>query len=220
MSKLHLSPLKIQKYFPSDNLLAVKIVRMCILVEDFYLESKGYMAEEKIPDLDQCSLEFRRIYFLRNAFGTAFELKSAIESIRQNTEFKNFLRLQDANERKKYDGLYDEFHGRHSLLQDIRNEIGGGHVKETAVKKGLEEMDNDAVGFFQIGWPDGETHFKFSDLIANKSLAASILRESNGSQDALADRFQDVITAMFSGRNLSHLIFKIYLKGMNLVPLP
>jgi len=219
MSKIHFSPLKIQRYFPSDNLLAVKIARMCILVEDFYLESKGYLAEE-IPDLDQCSSEFRRIYFLRNAFGTAFELKSAIESIRQNTDFKNFLKLQDANEKIRYEGLYDEFNGHHSLLRDIRNEIGGGHVRDRAVKKGLENMDNDAVGLFQIGWPGGETHFKFSHLIANKSLAASILRESNGSQDALADRFQEVTTAMFSGRNLSHLIFKIYLKGMNLVPLP
>ncbi len=90
MSKIHISPLKIKRYVPSDNPLTVKIARMCISVEDFNLESMGYIAKE-IPNLDQASSEIRGIYFLRNTFGTALELKGAIESIRQNKAFKDFI---------------------------------------------------------------------------------------------------------------------------------
>ncbi len=104
---------------------------------------------------------------------------------------------------------------------DIRNGIDGGHVQNETVKKGLEQMDSNAGGFFQMGLGDArKTHFLFSHLIANQSLASSILEESNDSQDILAAKFQKLVTVMMSGKYLSHVIFSIYLKGMNLEPLP
>jgi len=215
MPKIQLHPIKIHKYFPPNDDLAVKIVNMCIVVEDFFLESEGYIAEA-IPVLDDNSAEWRQLYFLRNVVGTSHELKNVIERIQMDKCFQGFLAKQESSEKNRYAKLYRDFNKQHERLKNIRNQIGGGHVQKKAVKEGLERIDPFEEGFMQIGKKTRQkTHYKFVLNIVKNSLSSEFL---SNSQDSLEDIFSKVVKAMMSGQELSDRIFAIYIRGKDLVP--
>ena len=54
MAKLHYLPIRIHKFFPPDSELAVKVAKMCVLVEGFCLECQGFTTNQ-IEILD-CSV--------------------------------------------------------------------------------------------------------------------------------------------------------------------
>jgi len=149
MSRTHFELFKIHQYFPPDNELAIKIVRVCILAEDFFIEAKGYISKT-IPDLDINSSEWRKLYFLRNCFRTIHELRKAIDNIRMDKTFEGYLQEQNKNIIRKYEGLYLDLKNFEKLFKNVRDEIGGGHVLIKAVRKGLEEIDPFEKAFWKL----------------------------------------------------------------------
>lgn len=212
--------IKIRQYFPPNDDLATEMARMCILFEDFLLESEGYKAST-ISDLDHNSLEFRQIYFLRNLFKTACELNKAFYGIRSNQEFKVFLQKQEVQKVKKYEDLYkkyEQYVKPWGAIRGIRNEIGA-HLKKETVKDALGRMIDEEEELFPPDGSGGMRHFKFTWPIVGKALVALIAgKTQNDTREFLNEEFRKLSLAVHAARDLCICYFKIYCEGRRLPP--
>lgn len=91
MAKVYIRAVRLGKWFPPNDALAVQIARLCILREDLMLQLHGLHAE-RIKALDLHSPAYRRTYFLRSAVRTMYEIQGANTVIRSNPAFKRCLR--------------------------------------------------------------------------------------------------------------------------------
>ena len=219
MSKLHIRPIRIRKYFPLNDNLAAEVARLCILLEDFRIEAKG-IVENKISSLEGVSFEYRRNYFFRNAFKSLHEIRITIHTIRINPEFKEAFNDQDCETKRKFIKHKKRLDGTETLLKNFRNNLGG-HVLNDAVSKGLAEIDEFDTGLIQVSDTMENTHFKFVDNIVIGSLL-SLTRETDNISDKsldetgmkfLSDKLQEAISGAII---LTEMIFSIYVKHRKL----
>jgi len=218
MTRIHYRPIRIHRYFPPDDPLAVKMARLCILTEDFVLESKGAI-EESLPILDELSPEWRRIYFLRNSFRTIHEIRKGIDQVRLDPTFKTYLKKQGKEEKHQFDQHFMTLKTEEKTLKNIRDELGGGHVLNKAVKKGLENLDPFEEGFVQVGGTLNNSHLKFVHKIVSGYLASQM--QDGGSQTtekALRIFLEKIGKAFSSALTLVDIIFKIYIIERKLAP--
>lgn len=165
MLRWHIRPVKLRKWFPPHDGLAACVARLCILREDFLLESQGVYSEE-IKALDEHSDKWRRMYFLRNSIRTLSEIRGAIETLQRQAEFKRILAAQPKARQNRFRKLIKEFTKAHRVVKEIRNSLGG-HVQHKAVQKALDGMSFDQWGFLEVGRILKETHYKFAgELVA------------------------------------------------------
>src|SRR5690349_16080987 len=82
----HTTYIPIKDWFPSDDPVAAAVARLLILREDLYLELRGIVALP-IPPLDECSEDWRMVYFFRNSVRTLLEIRGAIEFLSQQKAF-------------------------------------------------------------------------------------------------------------------------------------
>jgi hypothetical protein len=83
-------PVRIARWFPSDDPVAAVIGRLCILREDLLLELHA-MAAGKIPRLDDNTDGYRRLYFWRNHLRTLEETRHALNHLASNAAFRGAL---------------------------------------------------------------------------------------------------------------------------------
>ena len=76
MGRSHVRPVRVARWFPSDDPVAGVIAQLCILREDLCLELYA-MAANEIPRLDDNTASYRRLYFWRNHLRTLEETKNA-----------------------------------------------------------------------------------------------------------------------------------------------
>lgn len=153
-------PVKLRNLFPHDNRLATSIARLCVLREDFYLETCG-INEDSIKELDHNSIPWRRLYFFRLSFRTLLEIRSAIETLNCEAEFKELLSKQAAPERKTFQQLNKRLTEAHKLMKELGNKIGA-HVQHEDVRKALEEMEHGREGMLEVGHVLKDVHYKFA----------------------------------------------------------
>jgi hypothetical protein len=168
----HVSIVVLRKWFPPNDPLAAKIARLCILREDLFVEMQGVLADD-IPQLDDHSPQFRRMYFFRKLLVTQAELSSAIQGLLGSGDFKTLLRRQTKDVQAEFRQIAKAIGRGHATLHDVRNDICA-HVLESAVQRTLERIDEnlpDAFGFLDLGLKANLTHYKFAgELIAEMLL--------------------------------------------------
>jgi len=147
------------------------MARLCILREDLYLELRG-MVDKPIPDLDECSSDWREIYFFRNSVRTLLEIRGAAETIRKKKAFMQALAKQPHRLKVSFDKLASALNLVHALIRKLRNEVGGGHVSQEALEEALTITAHDTKGLLQLGDKPKELHYKF----ALEFIGAAMLR--------------------------------------------
>ncbi|MDH5427676.1 MAG: hypothetical protein OEY57_05820 [Nitrospirota bacterium] len=218
MARIRYTPIRILRYFPPNDELAVKVARLCILVEDFILESRG-VSGESLPILDELSPEWRKIYFLRNSIGTIHEIRVAIDDIRLNPTFKDYFDKQSTEEKNQFDKKFKALKAEEKTLKKIRNDMGGAHVLTEAVKIGLGNLDPSEEGFVQAGGTLKNSHLKFVHKIVSGYLASQILEDgSHASVEEMKHFFERIIKTSSAAAALVMIILGIFFKERNLFP--
>lgn len=172
MTKTYIRTVKIAKWFPPNDKLAACIARLCVLREDFLLESNGILARA-IPELDGVFEQYRGFYFFRNNLRTLFEIKSALQTVQQNSEFKRMLARQSPADRTEFQRLMRDFNKSHTLLKDLRNAIGG-HVLQANVEAALNDTDLNRFGTIEVGPKLKDLRYKFAAEILVAIVVAGI----------------------------------------------
>ena len=164
MVKQIVRPIKLCKWFPPDDPLAASIARLCILREDFMLETRG-VVDIPIEQLDKHSAKWRKIYFLRRLVQSLVEIRSVVETLRCQAEFKELLSKQTQEEQQEFQQLSKEMNASRDLTKELRNKLGG-HVSHGSVKKALEGMQPGREGLIEVGDSVERIHYKFaSELV-------------------------------------------------------
>jgi hypothetical protein len=197
--------IKLRKWFPPDDPLAVPVARLCILREDFLLEMRG-VYEEDIPRLDEHSAQWRRMYFLRNIFRTLMEILGVINGLLGDPNFKNLLAKQDDESRKLFTELAKAMADGHPVRKEVRNDIGG-HVLDSAVREALEGMDAQRWGILEAAPTNLNTHFKFAGELIAEILVKGVPPEE---RTKIYETRLARIAEMFPAFALAERIFTIY----------
>ncbi len=173
---------RVKSFFPPGDPLAAKVARLCILREDFLIETQGVLAET-IKELDEHSSEFRRVYFLRKLTITLNELYSAINALLCDPEFKALFEKQPAENREPFTNIGRRMaHGR-PATKEVRDAICA-HVSQTAVQEALERIDPEEFGFFEIGPRANKTHMKFIHPLVAEIMLSGVSRQERANLEA------------------------------------
>ena len=170
MIRTRISHINVAKWFPANDPIAVSIARLCVLREDLYLELRG-MVKEPIPTLDECSDDWRTIYFFRNSVRTLLEIRGAVETLKARKVFTLALGRQPDPLSKTLDDLAGALDKAHALIKKLRNEVAG-HLPHEAIEEALRQIAPETKGLLQIGGNAKEIHYKF----ALEFLGATMLR--------------------------------------------
>lgn len=217
MDRIRYTPIKIHRYFPPDDPLAIKMARLCILSEDFVLESKAVI-QASLPILDEISPEWRKNYFIRNSFRTIHEIKKGIETVRLDPTFKTYFKKQGDKDKLEFEEHFRILKNVEETLKNIRDELGGGHVLNKAVKKGIENLDPSEEGFMQAGGTLKNSHLRFVHKIVSGYLRSQLTDGGSHTTEEAQRIFSEKITKAFSSAlTLVHSILYIYLVERRLV---
>ena len=116
---------------------------------------------------------WRLTYFWRNSVRTLFEIRSAIERLYREDEFRTALENQPVALQDAFKTLKDNIVKAHGVLKPIRNSIGG-HVLQQAVEEALSNMDFERGGLIELGERVHDTHYRFvSELLGVVWLAGN-----------------------------------------------
>ena len=123
---------KLAKWFPSDDGLATKMARLCILREDLMFQFQCAIESHDVPIKDDYGSAWRETYYFRQMFGTLQEIRRAIESLAQDVNFKSFLDTQSSKLQQEFIQLKKKFDSERDKIKTIRSEIGV-HIEEKIV---------------------------------------------------------------------------------------
>jgi len=169
MGKVTSCHFRLAQLFPPNDEYATTVARLCILWEDFMTEASGGTAE-RLPAMDSNSVRWRRLYFLRRSIGTIQEIRQGFDQLCKQKNFKSAHKKQPTTDRNSFDKSRKKL-GKHAeKLKELRNRIGGGHVKEDAVKEGLAKMDCEKIGMLQEGEYYKDIRYKFADELVLAAL--------------------------------------------------
>jgi hypothetical protein len=160
----------VSRWFPANDEIAASMARLCVLREDLYLELQG-MKYEPIPLLDECSADWREIYFFRNTMRTLAEITRVIHKLRCNKPFVEALEKGSKPVHGAFVDLSKSIGEASALIDDLRNEVGG-HILEKPIKEGLALIGQDTKGLFQDSHRFDQIHYHF----AMEFVGATILR--------------------------------------------
>lgn len=152
-------------------------------------------------------------YFWRNSVRTLFEIRSAIEILYSEDEFRNALESQPLPLRDAFKSLKDEIVKAHGVLKPIRNSIGG-HVLQQAVKKGLSNMDFGRGGLIELGERVHDTHYRF----VSELLGVVWLGENPGSEwKEEIEKTVKLIAELSRALETIDIVFDTYMRSRRLL---
>jgi hypothetical protein len=208
-------PVKLAKWFPSDDELAKKIARLCIFREELMFQFRCAIESRDVSDKDDYSAAWREIYYFRHMFGTLQEIRRSLESLAMDANFKSFLATQSPKLQKEFTKLKKNLESEREKIKTLRGEIGV-HIEEDIVGEALQNMSHERWGFLQIyqGGPT-KTHFKFVG-----ELIMSIMFRNIPDKEHIHKAQENVDTLTNSMRNIFHIIdwiFFAYAKNRRLL---
>lgn len=118
------------------------------------------MVDEPIPTLDECSSDWRAIYFFRNSVKTILEIRSAIETLKREKHFMRNLSKQPKPLNGALKGLSNTLNRAHKVIKQLRNEVSG-HLPHKAVAEALVEIEPTTEVLLQMGNTAKDIHYKF-----------------------------------------------------------
>jgi hypothetical protein len=160
--KTRIVKVNLAKWFPSDDDLATKMARLCILREDLMFQFQCAIKSHDVPIKDDYGSAWRETYYFRQMFGTLQEIRRAIESLAQDVNFKSFLQAQSPKLRQEFTQLKKQFDAERDKIKTIRAEIGV-HIEEKIVGEALQNMSDERWGFLHFSQRGAaKTHYKFA----------------------------------------------------------
>jgi len=215
VSRLHIRPVNLRKWFPENDSLATQMARLCILREDFAFELQGFLGSTSVPANDEYGVAWRQLYFFRRMCHAAREAQSVIERLSQDAAFKRFLRRRHPTFVKDFKKFKKDLAIALDIIETIGDEIAA-HVKELPMKQALQSMSDQRSGFLQVSseGPRG-THYKFTGEL----LMSVMFREIPSEQQETvaierADRFIKAVEKLLL---MIDMIFISYAKERGLI---
>ena len=171
------------------------------------MEMQGVLAEE-IDTLDGYSIEFRKMYFLRNLIRTETELSGAIQNLLNNAEFRTLLEKQPPETQSEFQKGADVIGKAHKIAKEVRNDICG-HVLESGVQGALERIDSEHFGLWVITRVANTTHYKFATELTAEILLKDMSPEERRKLDS--SKFEAIadLVRIFSLIELCVLIYSL-----------
>jgi YesN/AraC family two-component response regulator len=189
--KTKIVTVKLSEWFPSNDELATKMARLCILREELMFEFQCAIESRDVPIKDDYGQAWRQFYYFRKMFGTLQEIRSAIESLAKDANFKSFLNAQPLKWQKQFTQLKSKLESESEEIKTIRTEFGV-HIKENIVREALLNMSHERWGFLHISQRPAKTHYKFSSEL----IMAIMLRNTpDNKQLRRAQQIVDVLTS-------------------------
>jgi hypothetical protein len=170
----------LKRWFPADGLIAIAVAKLCVLREDYFLELQGFIIPGPghfegtssgggVPELDDNSASWRRLYFFRNSMRTLNEIRNLAERMHTNRIDKDALSKEPEPIVEGFKTLKEKLSRTTDLVKDLRDSLGV-HVLHSDIQKVLKDMDSGMTGFFQDGEIRGKTRYRFaSELTCSKS---------------------------------------------------
>ena len=197
--------IKLGKWFPPNDPFAAAVARLCILREDFYLELEA-IRPDKIDQLDGNSVEWRKIYFFRNAIRTLMEIRGSMEFLQRQKEFRIALSKQPESAKDSFKRFFKEITAAHEIIKKLRNAIGG-HVDNKAVEEALHKMHSDRKGLIEFGEKGRDVHFKFSSELIMAILLAGV---PDKDQETKLDMMIGMMVDLRSSLQAIDIVFSTY----------
>jgi len=193
---------------PDEKAMAVQLLRLCVLYEDFQVEVSGAMADN-IATLDATSLETRRFYFVRRQCATFMEISGALKVLNANRAFKSCKSQFSPMGLKQWDEAVKFFSDvdNHALLKGMRNDLGG-HFLDSTAEFALDNVSSDAVGvleFYRRG-TGADVKIKF----AYEFVATALIKQKDASQtemEFIQEAFEFMRDANGHVINVVHIVF-------------
>ena len=182
------------------------MARLCVLREDLYIEIKG-IHDDPSPLLDECSTQYRQIYFFRNLLRTMSEIISAFGAIRLHKSFMAEVFKQHPRMKSELARIARLLHEAQAQINIRRNEIGG-HVLHSAIQDGLPKIPADARCMLQTGCAPSKIHYKF----ALEFIGATMLRHVplSSAKEERRNIFTNVIDLGFEALDTIDTVFHSY----------
>lgn len=207
-------PVRLTHWFPSDDPIAIAIAKLCVLREDYLLELQGFITPgagpiegsttgKGIPELDENSASFRRLYFFRNSMRTLNELRNLVERIHTNQPDKSALAKEPGILVDGFRKLREQLSSTSKLIKDLRDSVGG-HVLHSGIENLLRGLDPDTEGFFQDGEIRGKTRYKFTNELVLSMMLDKV--ESQDKEEKMETLFRSTAQLVFIIEIIDQLI--------------
>lgn len=167
----------IKHWFPHQDPIAILVVKLCILREDFLLALAGEIEGEKFTleskpkygdfkvGLDANSEGWRRAYFFRSALTTLHELKNDVEAFSKDKTLIPFLNKESAPFKDAFNTLRGELATAERTVTRIRHNVGA-HIDRGEIENVLHNMSDNTKGLFQDSQYAGIRRYKFvTDIV-------------------------------------------------------
>lgn len=178
-------------WFPADDQFATKMARICILREELMFELHCSMNAHKLSDAGNYDESWIKLYFFRKMFITISEIRSAIEALSQDRDFKLFLKKQSIPFRHRFEEIKRNLHSTSDTIKEFRNTLSG-HIKQDCIWDALQTMDYDRHGIIQISRESPrKTHYKFTGEL----IMAVMLR--NIPNNRQIDKANEIVNTFF-----------------------
>ncbi len=203
--KTRIVTVKLAKWFPSDDVLAKKMARLCILREELMFQFRCAIESRNVSSEDDYSSGWREIYYFRHMFGTLQEIRRSIESLAMDVNFKAFMAAQSPKLQKEFTQLKKKLDSAREKIKTLRSEIGV-HIEENIVGEALQNMSHERWGFLHISQSGpAKTHYKFAG-----ELIMSIMFRNIPDEKQIYKAQENVDTLTNSMHNLFHIIDWIF----------
>jgi hypothetical protein len=202
----------VANWFPPGDELATLMARLCALREDLYIETRG-LHSDALPELDECSAEYRQIYFYRNQYRTLFEIMGAIRMLWAHKDFMAEVYRKYPKIEAEFDRLNSRFVEAYAHVKLFRDDVGG-HLQHKAIRDGLLNIPNDTKCLFQEGWAPINIHYQF----ALEILGATMLRHVplTEARKDWESRFPLMTRLGLDALNFVDILFQSYARVRNL----
>lgn len=167
----------------AEKQMTVQLLRAVVVHEDLLLELAGAVAAEQLTSWGHAPENQRRLYFVRRALASAWEIRQVVEALQRNKAFKTAKGRMGAESRDLWDRAVAFFAAHHAFLRSWRNAVGG-HFTDAAAQFVLEHCRSDqacVVELYDRG--DGvRAHFKCAHVF----VCAALSLEQEPGEDEVA----------------------------------
>jgi hypothetical protein len=157
---------------PADRGMHALMASLCVLFEDLRIELAGQM-EKDLGGMDECSKEWRYLYFLRRSFVTLHEFSQMIQELDRLPAFQRIKAGFDSEVLKAWSSSVMFFRKHDSYIARLRNNVGG-HFGKKAAKVAIDNLMPDATGSLEVLFTEkggGAKLFFAHEIVATGALA-------------------------------------------------
>lgn len=187
-----------------------QIVRLIVLFEDLKVEMFS-LSQEKAGKADECSRQYRMMYFLRRAWATLDEMQSAFHKLNMLKPFKEMKRKFHPEQNAKWDSVIQFFSDGQKFLHGQRN-VYGGHFHDDAAKYVIERAVGDSSpALMEVNFSDeGSYHLTFKFAQQMVSMALHVSRGDANLESYLGKNIDFLIDAMKHASQATQLLADFY----------